>query len=95
MLLFVVGENQMLLIHKKWGLGAGKISGPGGRLATGESALQGAIREVQGEAVARPHPLRWRYPAWPSSDHGPGKTRPDGFAGHGCGTAHRGRPIAR
>jgi 8-oxo-dGTP diphosphatase len=44
----------MLLIHKKRGLGAGKIIGPGGRLAPGESALQGAIREVQEELGVTP-----------------------------------------
>ena len=31
-LLFVIQGNQVLLIHKKRGLGAGNINGPGGRL---------------------------------------------------------------
>ena len=31
-LLFVIRDGQMLLIHKKKGLGAGKINGPGGRI---------------------------------------------------------------
>lgn len=48
-LLFVIREGQMLLIHKQRGLGAGKINGPGGRLAQGESPLQGAVREVEEE----------------------------------------------
>ena len=48
-LLFVVRDGQVLLIHKKRGLGAGKINGPGGRIEPGESARAGAIREVQEE----------------------------------------------
>ena len=53
-LLFVVREGQVLLIKKKRGLGAGKINGPGGRLDSGESPLQGAIREVQEELGVTP-----------------------------------------
>jgi len=39
MRLFVIRAGQMLLIHKKRGLGAGKINGPDGRLDLGESLL--------------------------------------------------------
>jgi 8-oxo-dGTP diphosphatase len=53
-LLFVIRNNHMLLIHKKRGLGAGKVSGPGGRLDAGEAPLQGAIREVQEELNVTP-----------------------------------------
>jgi 8-oxo-dGTP diphosphatase len=53
-LLFVIRDDQMLLIHKKRGLGAGKINGPGGRLDAGESPLQGAIREIQEELNVTP-----------------------------------------
>ena len=31
-LLFVIKDTEVLLIHKKRGLGAGKINGPGGKL---------------------------------------------------------------
>lgn len=48
-LLFVVRDGHVLLIHKKRGLGAGKINGPGGRIQNGETFLQAAIREVQEE----------------------------------------------
>ena len=48
-LLFVIRDGQILLIHKKRGLGAGKINGPGGRLESGETALQAAVREVREE----------------------------------------------
>ena len=53
-LLFVIRDNQMLLIAKKRGLGAGKVNGPGGRLASGEAPLQGAIREVREELNVTP-----------------------------------------
>ncbi len=36
----------MLLIHKKRGLGAGKINAPGGKIEPNESALEAAIRET-------------------------------------------------
>ncbi len=44
-LLFVVRDGQILLIHKKRGLGAGKINGPGGRLDPGETPEICAVRE--------------------------------------------------
>jgi 8-oxo-dGTP diphosphatase len=53
-LLFVVREGRILLIHKKRGLGAGKINGPGGKLDPGEAPLAGAIREVQEEIGVTP-----------------------------------------
>jgi 8-oxo-dGTP diphosphatase len=45
-LLFIVRENQILLIRKKRGFGAGKINGPGGKVDPGESALDAALRET-------------------------------------------------
>jgi len=48
-LLFLFQGEQVLLIHKKRGLGKGKINGPGGRLEAGESFLQAAIRETEEE----------------------------------------------
>jgi 8-oxo-dGTP diphosphatase len=53
-LLFVLQAGRILLIHKKTGLGAGKINGPGGRIDPGETAFQGAIREVQEELCVTP-----------------------------------------
>jgi uncharacterized protein YceH (UPF0502 family)/8-oxo-dGTP pyrophosphatase MutT (NUDIX family) len=52
-LLFVVKDGRMLLIHKKRGLGAGKINGPGGRIEPGENALQAAVREAEEELRVR------------------------------------------
>ena len=48
-LMFVKNGDQVLLIRKKRGLGAGKINGPGGKIEPGESARDGAIRETQEE----------------------------------------------
>jgi 8-oxo-dGTP diphosphatase len=57
-LLFVLGDGNILLIDKKTGLGAGKINGPGGRIDPGETARQGAIREVQEELCVTPTGVR-------------------------------------
>lgn len=53
-LLFVIRDDQILLIHKKRGLGAGKINAPGGRVDGDETALQCAIREIQEELKVTP-----------------------------------------
>jgi 8-oxo-dGTP diphosphatase len=57
-LCFVVRDGLILLIHKKRGLGAGKINGPGGRLELGETAIQAAIRETQEEIGVTPTGLQ-------------------------------------
>jgi len=56
-LCFVMKDGQILLIHKKRGLGAGKINGPGGRLEKGETAAEAAIRETQEEVGVKPTDL--------------------------------------
>jgi 8-oxo-dGTP diphosphatase len=50
-LMFIIDEarEQVLLIRKKRGLGAGKINGPGGKIDPGETSVQCAIRETQEE----------------------------------------------
>lgn len=53
-LLFVLAEDRVLLIRKKRGLGAGKMSAPGGRIEPGETPLEGAIREVVEEIGVTP-----------------------------------------
>lgn len=52
-LLFVIQDERVLLIRKKRGLGAGKISGPGGRLEPGETAAEAAVRELEEELRIR------------------------------------------
>jgi len=54
-LVFIARGGRVLLIHKKRGLGAGKINGPGGKLEPGETALEAAIREVEEELGITPH----------------------------------------
>ena len=53
-LLFVLRDGEMLLIHKKRGLGAGKINGPGGRIEPGETPEEAAVREIQEELRVTP-----------------------------------------
>jgi 8-oxo-dGTP diphosphatase len=48
-LIFIVQDEQILLIRKKQGLGAGKINGPGGRLNPDEAPAYGAARELHEE----------------------------------------------
>ena len=48
-IVFVRCRDQVLLINKKRGLGAGKVNGPGGRIDPGESAPEAAVREVREE----------------------------------------------
>jgi 8-oxo-dGTP diphosphatase len=57
-LLFVIRAGQVLLIHKKRGLGAGKINGPGGRIDPGETPEQCAVREVEEELCVTPVGLK-------------------------------------
>ena len=52
-LMLVRDRGRLLLIHKKRGHGAGRISAPGGKREPGESALQCAVRETQEEVGVR------------------------------------------
>ena len=45
-LVFLRRHDEVLLIHKKTGHGAGKINAPGGKLDPGEGVLGCAVREV-------------------------------------------------
>jgi 8-oxo-dGTP diphosphatase len=46
---FARTDTEILLIHKKRGLGHGKVNGPGGRLEDGEAPVEAAIRETEEE----------------------------------------------
>lgn len=48
-LCFIFKGDEILLIHKKTGLGKGLINAPGGRVEQGESPVQAAIRECEEE----------------------------------------------
>ena len=57
-LVFVMRGDEVLLIRKLRGLGAGKINGPGGRVEPGETYIDCARREVQEELCVTPLGLR-------------------------------------
>lgn len=52
-LLFLRDDDNVLLIRKKRGHGAGKINGPGGKIDPGETPLQAALRETWEETGIR------------------------------------------
>lgn len=52
--MFIVRGDEILLIEKKRGLGAGKINGPGGKIDPGETPLEAVIRETQEELLVTP-----------------------------------------
>ena len=53
-LMFVIRDGNILLIHKKRGFGKGKINGPGGKIESGETPRECAIRETQEELCINP-----------------------------------------
>ncbi|NIM71133.1 MAG: NUDIX domain-containing protein [Xanthomonadales bacterium] len=56
-LVFVMQDDEILLIRKKRGLGPGKINGPGGKLDPGETAMECAVRECHEELGIEVHDL--------------------------------------
>lgn len=46
---YIIDSENVLLIEKKRGLGAGKINVPGGHIESGEEAVEAAIRETKEE----------------------------------------------
>jgi 8-oxo-dGTP diphosphatase len=59
-LCFARRGEEVLLIHKKTGLGTGKVNAPGGRLEPGETPAEAAIRETQEETGVTPLHLEER-----------------------------------
>ena len=53
-LMFVIRDGNILLIHKKRGFGKGKINGPGGKIESGETPRECAIRETREELCINP-----------------------------------------
>jgi 8-oxo-dGTP diphosphatase len=70
------GQRQVLLGHKRRGLGSGKIVGLGGHVESGESPAQAAAREVKEEAGIHVSPealldvahVTFRFPVRPGWD---------------------------
>jgi len=46
---YILKGDEVLLIHKKTGLGAGKVNAPGGHIEPGETPLEAAVRETKEE----------------------------------------------
>lgn len=63
-LVFLRDGGQVLLIHKKRGLGTGKVNAPGGRLEPGESWEQAGVRETQEETGLTPQALEEAAELW-------------------------------
>jgi len=59
-LLFVLKDDNILLIHKKRGLGAGKVNGPGGHIEIFETPMACAIRETQEELCIDPRNVSYK-----------------------------------
>ncbi len=53
-LCFLRRGDELLLIRKKRGLGAGKINGPGGKIEPGETPVESAVRETFEELGVTP-----------------------------------------
>ena len=51
---YIVKDGSVLLIHKKTGLGKGKVNAPGGRIKDDETAREAAVRETQEETGITP-----------------------------------------
>jgi len=58
-LCFVRKGGDVLLIHKKTGLGKGKINAPGGKIEKGETAQAAAVRETKEETHVTPSSLEF------------------------------------
>lgn len=63
-LVFVVRDGSVLLIHKKRGIGAGKVNGVGGRVQAGETPLEAAVRETREEICVVPTGIEPRGEVW-------------------------------
>ena len=63
-LCYIVKEGRVLLIHKKRGIGAGKINAPGGKVDPGEAPLDAAVRETREETGVTPSDPQLRGELW-------------------------------
>ena len=69
-LVFILQGSQVLLIHKKTGLGQGKVNAPGGKREEGESFLECAHRELHEEVgLTTPSLVECAHLRFLMSDH--------------------------
>ena len=69
-LVFLVHDDQILLIHKKTGLGKGKVNAPGGKREGTESFLECAYRELLEEVgLTATHLVETAHLRFLMSDH--------------------------
>lgn len=59
-IVYICNGDKVLLIHKKRGLGAGKVNAPGGHIEPGETPHQAGVRECQEEVGLTPKGLELR-----------------------------------
>lgn len=59
-LCFILDGEKIMLIHKKRGLGKGKVNAPGGRIERNETTIEAAIRETTEEIGLVPSNLQKR-----------------------------------
>jgi 8-oxo-dGTP diphosphatase len=57
-LCYLFDGDKVMLIHKKTGLGKGKVNAPGGRIEADEMPADAAVRELQEETGVTPEGLR-------------------------------------
>ena len=57
-IVYIKDKNNLVLINKKKGLGAGKVNAPGGRIEAGETPEEAALRECMEEIGVVPLNMR-------------------------------------
>ncbi len=87
-LMFIRDGDEILLIRKLRGLGAGKINAPGGKIDPGETPRESAIRETEEEVRVTPlNPRKVGELSFAMSD------MPDIFCHVFVASEHEGTPV--
>jgi len=70
-LMFIVRDDEVLLIEKLTGIGEGKVNGPGGKIDLGETPHDAIIRECQEELHITPKNVEKMGELWFDMTHIP------------------------